>query len=470
MNVILVIFDSLRKDCVGAYGQPPWGKVHTPNFDAFARDCVLFTNVWPESLPTLPTRRAVYTGNRVYPFHNGDFALKGDFVGAPGWGPIPEEQDTLGEMLQAEGYRTALVSDVYHQFKPSKNYWRGFDQWVFLRGQETDPYRSGPRLTQEELDYWLPPELRNAGHQMRERFVEQCVMNYYDRKSEEEFFSARVLRESALWLEQNRDAEQFFLTVESFDPHEPWLPPAYYREMYLKDDGPENIVSVYGDGLAEHNMLLRRTQANYSGEVTMCDRWFGYFVEQLRVMGLLENTMVVLTSDHGHSIGDLGFTGKRGYPSHPSVYEIPLMIRFPSAEYAGQVREAMIQHHDITATVLDWLGVDPPQAIDGRSFLEVVGDPARAIREHATVGWGSAVTVIADRWWYNAKIDGTGALLHDRTSDRDCVENVAARHPETVRELQSLAETDAVGGYPDWLMKLAREQVDAPGCSALAAR
>jgi len=237
MNVILVIFDSLRKDCVGVYGEPPWGKVYTPRFDAFANESVRMTNVWPEALPTLPTRRAIYTGNRVYPFHNANFHLKGDFVGAPGWGPIPEDQDTLAEILQASGYRTALVSDVYHQFKPSKNYWRGFDEWLFLRGQETDPYRSGPRLTQEQLDYWLPAELREQGRHTRERFVEQCVMNYYDRKGEEEFFAPKVLREAALWLEQNRDADQFFLTVESFDPHEPWLPPSYYREMYLQGEG-----------------------------------------------------------------------------------------------------------------------------------------------------------------------------------------------------------------------------------------
>ena len=147
MNIVLVIFDSLRKDCVGVYGSPPWGKVHTPHFDAFARESVVLTRVYPESLPTLPTRRAIYTGRRVYPFHKGDFRLKGDFVGAPGWGPIPEDQPTLAEMLAGAGYRTGLIADVYHMFKPSKNYWRGFDQWMFLRGQEKDPYRSGPRLT-----------------------------------------------------------------------------------------------------------------------------------------------------------------------------------------------------------------------------------------------------------------------------------------------------------------------------------
>jgi len=133
MNVILVVFDSLRKDCVGCYGQPPWGKVHTPVLDALAKESLVFDRAYPESLPTLPTRRALYTGRRVYPFHMADYRLRGDFVGAPGWGPIPEDQPTVAESLQAAGVRTALVSDVYHQFKPSKNYWRGFDQWVFLR-------------------------------------------------------------------------------------------------------------------------------------------------------------------------------------------------------------------------------------------------------------------------------------------------------------------------------------------------
>ena len=158
MNVILVIFDSLRKDCVGAYGVPPWGKVYTPHFDAFARESLVMKKVFPESLPTLPARRAIYTGQRVYPFHNGDF------VGAPGWGPIPEEQSTLAEILREAGYRTGLIADVYHMFKPSKNFWRGFDQWMFLRGQETDPARSGPRLTPEEIAYWLPEEMRGRGH------------------------------------------------------------------------------------------------------------------------------------------------------------------------------------------------------------------------------------------------------------------------------------------------------------------
>ena len=112
MNIVLVVFDSWRKDCASVYGSPPWGKVHTPNFDRFADESLVMTRAFPESFPTLPARRALYTGRRVYPFHNSDFRLiKGDVNSRlPGWGPVPEDQPTLAEMLSAARYRTALVS------------------------------------------------------------------------------------------------------------------------------------------------------------------------------------------------------------------------------------------------------------------------------------------------------------------------------------------------------------------------
>lgn len=467
MNIILVVFDSLRKDCVGAYGSPPWGKVYTPHFDAFAKESLIMTRAFPESLPTLPTRRALYTGQCVYPFHNSDFHLKGDFVGAPGWGPIPEEQPTLAERLKEAGYRTALIADVYHMFKPSKNYWRGFDQWMFLRGQEKDPQRSGPRLTKEELDYWIPREMQSKG---TVSFIEQCIMNMRDRTKEEDYLSPRVLKESALWLEQNQDADKFFLTVESFDPHEPWLIPSHYRKMYSKEDGQEQVKSGYKDTSQMGQKLLARTQANYSGSVTLCDRWFGYFMESMRVLGLLDNTMVIFTSDHGHSIGDNNYMGKRGYPSSPEVFEIPLMIRFPKSEHRGKTSDMFLQHIDITAEILNTAGVALPEEIDGKPFLKdaVAGKPGK--RDHATVAWGSTVTVVNDKWWFNCKIDGTGFLLYDLKSDKPFTKNVAAENPDVVNKLFAQTKEDAGGSFPEWLLDLARNQADAPGCSDLAAR
>jgi len=467
VNIILVIFDSLRKDCVGVYGSPEWGKVQTPHFDALARESLVMNRAFPESLPTLPARRAIYTGQRVYPFHGADFHLKGDFSPAPGWGPIPEEQSTLAEILREAGYRTGLIADVFHMFKPSKNYWRGFDQWTFLRGQAIDPSRSGPRLTQAELDHWIPRELQS---EKVVSFIEQSIMNIHDRTREEDYFAPRVLKSAALWLEQNQDAEKFFLTVESFDPHEPWLVPPHYLRMYTQEEGREQVNSHYSDVADLDEQLLRRTRFNYSAEVTMCDRWFGHFMESLRVLGLLDNTLLVLTSDHGHSIGDGDYLGKRGYPSAPEVYEIPLMIRFPKAEHAGSTSDMLVQHHDLSAVILDAAGIQLPESLDGFSFLEDALASRRGQRTHVTVGWGSAVTVVSDRWWLNCKVDGTGPLLHDLSDGDPFACNVADKHPGVVRDLFARARADAKGGFPDWLLELAGSELDAPGCSVLAAR
>ena len=467
MNIILVMFDSLRRDCVNAYGPAPWWPLQTPHFDAFAEESVIMTRAYPESLPTLPARRALYTGRRCYPFHNGDFRLKGDFVGAAGWGPIPEDQPTLAELLRKAGYRTGLVSDLYHMFKPSKNFWRGFDEWKFLRGQEIDTYRSGPRLSQEEVDRWLPKELQED---RRVRFLQRCIMNIHDRGKEEDFFPPRVFSEAALWLEQNQDADRVFLTVESFDPHEPWLVPPHYRKMYMPEEGREQVLSWYDNVPDSAAELVQRTQANYCGSVSLCDRWFGYFMESMRVLGLLDNSLVIFASDHGHSIGDRAYMGKRGYPSAPEVYETALMLRFPKGEYAGTSCDAFVQHTDIAASILDAADVEAPAEIEGSSFLKYALTGGTGPRDHVTVGWGSTPTVINDRWWFNCKVDGTGVLLHDLSAEEPFAQNVAQDNPEVVSELFRTAEQDATDGFPEWLLELARNQADAPGCSDLAAR
>ena len=467
MNIVLVVFDTLRRDCINYYGAPPWGKVHTPNFDSFAKQSLTMLNAFPEALPTLQARRSLYTGQRTYPYRNGDIKLKGDFYGSPGWGPIPEDQSTLAEIFQDAGYRTGLVADLYHMFKPSKNFWRGFNQWTFLRGQERDPYNSGPKVTQTEIDYWLPRELQN---EETIPFINQVILNVRERKTEFDFFSPKVLFHAANWLEENQDAEKFFLTVESFDPHEPWVVPTHYRRLYDKEDGQEQVISTYTETTHMDEKILARTRANYSGSVTQCDRWFGYLMETMRVLGKLENTMVIVASDHGHNLGDANILGKFGYPSHPATFRIPLMVRFPNSKYAGKTSNMFVQFNDISATILEAAGVEPPAPMDGRSFIKDAISGNRGPRDHVTIGWGSTPTVVTDRWWMNCKVDGTGFLLYDLHADDPFIKNVADDFPQVVFELFDLAKEDAKGDFPEYLVELAKNEADAPGCSDLAAR
>ena len=202
----------------------------------------------------------------------------------------------------------------------------------------------------------------------------------------------------------------------------------------------------------------------------MCDHWFGYFMERLRVLNLLDNTMIILTSEHGYSIGDGNYMGKRGYPSAPEVYDIALMIRFPKAQYAGRTSNMFVQHHDITTAILEAANVKAPTEIDGISFLENAITGKSGSRHHVTVGWGSAVTVITDRWWFNGKVDGTGVLLYDLKATEPFARNVAQENSGVVDHLFAQAKEDAKGDFPEWLVEIARKQTDAPGCSDLVAR
>ena len=202
----------------------------------------------------------------------------------------------------------------------------------------------------------------------------------------------------------------------------------------------------------------------------MCDRWFGFFMDALKAQGRLDDTMVILTSDHGHSIGDRDYLGKQGYPSAPEVVDVPLMIRFPGAEHAGTRSDLFVQHHDISAVILEAAGVEPPAEIEGISFLKSAPAGEAGQRDHVTIGGGSALTVVNDRWWLNCKFDGTGVLLHDLKQADPFAVNVAQDNAETVNKLFALAKEDGGGSFPDWLLELVREHPDAPGCSDLVAR
>ncbi|MBC7237265.1 MAG: sulfatase, partial [Chloroflexi bacterium] len=335
MNIVLIILDTLRQDHVGAYGNP-W--IKTPHLDRFASEACVFTRAYPESLPTLPVRRALHTGLRTYPYH-GHHDYKGDFSGAPGWGPIPEEQTTMAECLVEAGYRTAFITDCYHQFKPSKNFHRGFQEWQWIRGQEADPWRSGPRVPDERIAQHMNEPLEaNPGLAV---FLRAYLRNNAYRHTEQDYYPARVFTEASRWLWDNQDAKRFFLVVDSFDPHEPWDPPLYYRRLYDEDGEVADLIqSLYGPWQGRLNEReLKRLQANYAGEVTMVDRWFGHLMETLANTGRLEDTVVAVISDHGHNIGhepgDKGLVSKQGHPMTHAVADLVFMVRHPKGEAAG---------------------------------------------------------------------------------------------------------------------------------------
>jgi arylsulfatase A-like enzyme len=461
MNCILVVLDTMRPDHIGAYGNQ-W--IQTPNLDAFAAQGALFTRAYPESLPTLPFRRGLYSGARVFPFadHRN---YKGDFVGAPGWGPLREQEHTLSEVLSAAGYRTALISDVYHQFKPSKNFHRGFQQWMFIRGQESDPYLSGPPPDAALIESYMPlaDDARPLEQRHGYRLLRQYLMNVAPRRCEEDFFAPQVFRAAAAWLEQNRDAGRFFLTVESFDPHEPWDPPPYYRRLY--DDSGDEVRNVplsrYGSAHPLTTAELKRVRANYAGEVTMVDRWFGRLMETAETLGLADDTMVVVVSDHGHCVGERGLISKQGHPMSREIADLVLLVRAPGV--SPRRSAALLLSHDIPVTLLRWLGLEPPETMTGLDFSPVLRGQSESHRDHTTTAWGPFVLVREGRWWYNAFVGREAERLYDVEADPQLKRDVAAQNDDVCQRLADLAIADAGEPMPEWLLRMRNQ----PGCTPL---
>lgn len=461
VNIVLVIIDTLRQDHVGAYGNE-W--IITPHLDSFAKESVLFTRCYPESLPTLPVRRALFTGKRVYPFH-GHKDYKGDFSGAPGWGPIPEEQDTISEILNEQGYRTSFITDTYHYFKPSKNFHRGFDEWDWIRGQEMDPYKSGP----------LPDRNKIAGHMVESVdenpalavFLEKYLTNNNYRMTEQDYYPARVFTAASRWLGENWDTDKFFLVVDSFDPHEPWDPPDYYRRLYDPEDDCINVIqSLYGvwpDKVTPRQ--LKRLQANYAGEVTMVDRWFGHLFETLRRTGRLDDTVVAVISDHGHNLGidpgDKSLVSKQGHPLTRAVADLVLMVRHPHKQGAGTKCDRLFYNFDLTTTLLSMAGIKPKQKMEGIDFWPAVTSSGIKPRDHVTIAWGPLVTVIDEKYWFNANVWGEAPLLYSYHEDPFLERNLAADKPGMCKRMLELAVGDAGGKIPEAFKKYKT----APGCT-----
>ena len=126
MNVIVIMLDSFRQDHISFYhgGQPVFEGIpacQTPNLDAFAQECIVFDNAYPEALPTLPVRTQLLTGQRTLPYRP--------------WQPLTKEDISVSEILRAEGYVCGLVSDTYHYRAPGMYYHRGFHAYRWIRGQ-----------------------------------------------------------------------------------------------------------------------------------------------------------------------------------------------------------------------------------------------------------------------------------------------------------------------------------------------
>lgn len=429
MNVIVVVIDSLRKDHVGAYGNS-W--IQTPNIDALSRESLRFTRAFPESIPSIPARRAIHTGRRTWPFKDYD-PVPTDLFEMPGWQPIPEGQTTLAEMLVDSGYETMFVTDTAHQFKPNYNMHKGFRPFHFIRGQERDFFRPLSGLSEEEMN----EVLQGGGiKQKATDIVRQHFANTRGRSGEEDWFAPQVFLTAMDYLSTASQSDTpFFLLVDVYDPHEPWDPPEKYIKLYDEEEGPRLMSSVSGSSTWLGERKLKRMHDLYSAEVTMVDHWLGSFMDKFEELNLGENTMMLVVSDHGHAFGEHGYAGKDPSALYPELTDVPFLMKHPGGKKAGETSDHFASIHDIAPTVLGALGKEKPDSMDGQNLYPLFEDNAPEARPYFTLGYKDYSWARDDRYAIFAKNNGGDAKLFDIEKDPEMNENIAGANPEIVKSM-----------------------------------
>ena len=440
-NIICICCDTFRADIVGP-GQK-LSFVDTPNLDALHSQSVVFDSAFGESQPTLHMRQAFFTGNRTYPYHANP-PHRGLASKSPGWHPIPHDQTTLSEKLFEAGYITGLTTDVFHMFKPCGNYHRGFMDWDFIRGQEADPIRRGP-LDVVDLTPHVPDDLETT---RLHTTLHTYLINVAERQREEDYFTPRVFKSAMRFLEDNYRHGPLFLWVDSFAPHEFWDPPRQFADRYFSDPAAKDFIlpqmANHRDRATITQADIERTRALYYGYVSFVDKWAGALLNKVDELGILDESIIVFTSDHGTELADNGHFGKNGHG--PRIYNarIPLSFRMPGAELAGTHVEPYVLSHDLHATLLDLAGVDYPEPIQGRGLWPLVTGEADDLHGDQFISSWSAQACVRDRQWamiVNTVVPGAKPELFHTAEDPYEGTDVAEVNPGVVGErLKALEE------------------------------
>jgi len=434
MKMIFIMADTFRRDHLGTYGNE-W--IHTPSLDRLAKKSAVFEKAYIGAFPTGPTRRDLLLGlgDPGYPFNR--------------WRQIDANEVTIPERLREKKIPSMLVVDTANMVTNGRNMYKGFSAWAFNRGQEGDPCW---------LDAGVPLDFPIEHRLIRytaERWL-QVLTNRAHRRVETDWFAPGTYEMAIEWLERNYSREDFFLWIDTFDPHEPWDPPRHYIDLY--DPGYKGRVfdaPSYGlrKALGMNAAELRQLRARYAGEVTMVDACVGRLLETLERLGICDEVMIVFTSDHGTYFdypGDNGLICKawlvgeggllmdagerakppfRYFPFLPGVARVPLIIHMPGQKKGRRVRK-ITQPWDVTATVLDAFGVGVPPELLGRSLIPMIeGKPMKG-RDVATLGATEMAETMDDRWLYASWRGQRKPMLLDMKEDPRIRCNLARRMPE----------------------------------------
>jgi arylsulfatase A-like enzyme len=358
-NAIVVVIDTLRADHLSAYG---YSRPTSPNLDTIARMGVQFDNAISTSSWTLPSHASMLTAEYPHEHHvdHDTSSLGPDHI-------------TLGEALQARGYRTAAFSGNTGNFSRDRGFGRGFMRF------EDDFQSIGSSFGRT---YY--------GGKFENRLCQlHIIRDLFGRPSAGEI-NKRALR----WIDSGRgDPAPFFLFLNYYDTHDPYLPPDPYLHAYTRVRHPGGRYTQHWEWFQGLTPPERQAALDaYDGAITYVDARIGELMANLRSRGLSENTIVIVTSDHGEAFNDHGLM-THGNSLYRELIHVPLIIWDQAHSLPCRHVRNVVSLTALPTIVLDLLGTVPePRFASVTSRVgcdqnEQYGRVSEAVSELAKLNW-----------------------------------------------------------------------------------
>lgn len=373
MKTVFVLFDTLVRNALGAYS----GEMgQTPNFDRLSKKSITFDSHYTGSLPCMPARRDLQTG-RMH------------FLHTP-WGSLEPYDRSLPKILGEKNIHSHIITDHVHYFSNGGwGYCYAFSNWEFFRGQEGDAEKSVLNFNAKKYDnkyseHQYPVADKPSQHTKTR--TQHMINREFFQTTEEEFSLAKCFNAAEQFLSTNHKEDNWFLQLECFDPHEPYYASKRFREMCGIDDN-DIIEDWLNYGHTDCSPeTASQLQKNYKALLKMCDYYLGTLLDQFDKYNLWDDTMLILSTDHGLLFGEHDLWGKNREAYYEEISHIPLFISHPKYKSQwGSHRKYTTQTPDIMPTILDAFNIDIPEEVTGQSLLNILEEDSK---EERTVIFG----------------------------------------------------------------------------------
>ncbi len=390
-NVMILSIDCLRADHLSLYG---YNRKTTPNIDEFSKDAVVFTQAISQSTWTQTSMASLFTS--LYPYQHGVDKIEeanGNIVS----GVLNEEETTLAEVLFRNGFLTMAWTKGNHM-KSSMGFAQGF-------------------------------------------------MEYNDNLG----LIEKINKSFTKWVSKTGKHYNFLAYLHYNDLHDPYRPKAPYDTMYGVYSDVYSGIDFSNWTKSRKEILRKLTRkdvdqlvAYYDGLLTYTDSHIGLLLDELKRAGLYDDTLIIITSDHGDGFMEHGYLGHSKAP-YEELIRVPLIIKFPNSRYGGEIVKSQVRLIDVMPTILDYLGIRVDHSLAGFSLLNLLSADGKEDGEIDFPGYayserGDTLAIRTEKFKYiyfqrNEKKEE----FYDLVTDPHESDNIIASKQEEAAEFRKIA-------------------------------